>query len=146
MCGERKRDRCLFGDTSVPNLMPCLPHLRPLPRTLPRFRPATDGVQVVLQMPRGNLETVAPRSLVLPAVAAALDADNYAGAEQKAGGAAAAVQPGYKPNCFAVAPAELALPSVQPLLAACLSAACCIAKPFLLPLLSSLQMPGIWPL
>lgn len=31
-----------------------------------------DGVTVVLQMPRGNLEAVHPRSLVLPAVAAAV--------------------------------------------------------------------------
>lgn len=33
----------------------------------------------MLQMPRGNLEAVAPRALVLPAVAAALDAGDYAG-------------------------------------------------------------------
>ena len=36
------------------------------------------GVDVVLQMPRGNLETVAPRFLVLPAVAAAIDSNNFA--------------------------------------------------------------------
>jgi hypothetical protein len=37
------------------------------------------GVQAVLQMPRGNLEAVRPRALVLPAVAAALDAADFAG-------------------------------------------------------------------
>ena len=31
-----------------------------------------DGIAVVLQLPRGNLETVYPRSLVLPAVASAV--------------------------------------------------------------------------
>jgi elongator complex protein 1 len=30
------------------------------------------GVQLILQMPRGNLETIVPRFLALPAVAAAL--------------------------------------------------------------------------
>jgi hypothetical protein len=38
------------------------------------------GVDVVLQMPRGNLETVAPRFLVLPAVARALDERRFAAA------------------------------------------------------------------
>lgn len=38
------------------------------------------GVRVVLQMPRGNFETVAPRALVLPAVLDALDARRYADA------------------------------------------------------------------
>ncbi len=33
-----------------------------------------DGTDVVLQMPRGNLETVAPRALVLAAIVAALGA------------------------------------------------------------------------
>jgi elongator complex protein 1 len=37
-------------------------------------------VNVVLQMPRGNLETVAPRSLALPAVTAALAAGRFAAA------------------------------------------------------------------
>jgi elongator complex protein 1 len=41
-------------------------------------------VQAVLQMPRGNLEAVRPRALVLPAVAAALDAADFAGAWQLA--------------------------------------------------------------
>jgi elongator complex protein 1 len=36
------------------------------------------GVEVLLQMPRGNLETVYPRFLVLPAVARVLDAQNFA--------------------------------------------------------------------
>ena len=31
-----------------------------------------DGIAVVLQLPRGNLETVYPRSLVLPAIASAV--------------------------------------------------------------------------
>ena len=38
------------------------------------------SVNVVLQMPRGNLETVAPRSLALPAVTAALAAGRFAAA------------------------------------------------------------------
>ncbi|KAL4852847.1 Elongator complex protein 1 [Chlorella vulgaris] len=38
------------------------------------------GVQVVLQMPRGNLEAIRPRALVLPAMAAALDAGDFAAA------------------------------------------------------------------
>lgn len=42
--------------------------------------PAADGLGVVLQMPRGNLETVRPRALVLPAVAAALDVRGPSGA------------------------------------------------------------------
>lgn len=36
------------------------------------------GVQAVLQMPRGNLETVNPRPLVLTAVAAALQQQQFA--------------------------------------------------------------------
>ena len=44
-------------------------------------QPCPPGdTQVVLQMPRGNLEAVRPRALVLPAVAAALDARDYAAA------------------------------------------------------------------
>jgi len=35
------------------------------------------GVDVVLQAPRGNLEIIRPRALVLPAIASALDAGNY---------------------------------------------------------------------
>lgn len=38
------------------------------------------AVDVVLQMPRGNLETVAPRFLALPAVCAALDGERFAAA------------------------------------------------------------------
>lgn len=38
-----------------------------------------DGVDVVYQAPRGNLETVRPRALVLPAVAALLDESDYKG-------------------------------------------------------------------
>jgi elongator complex protein 1 len=38
----------------------------------------SGGVELVLQMPRGNLECVAPRFLVLPAVASAVDADDFA--------------------------------------------------------------------
>lgn len=34
-------------------------------------------IQAVLQMPRGNLEIVRPRALVLPAITAALDHDDY---------------------------------------------------------------------
>ncbi|KAF5832885.1 IKI3 family-domain-containing protein [Dunaliella salina] len=39
-----------------------------------------DGVRVVMQMPRGNLEAVAPRMLVLAAIADALQARAYAAA------------------------------------------------------------------
>lgn len=39
----------------------------------------------MLQAPRGNLEAVAPRALVLPAVAAALDAGDYAGGCMRGG-------------------------------------------------------------
>ncbi|KAL4420046.1 hypothetical protein ABPG77_007485 [Micractinium sp. CCAP 211/92] len=38
------------------------------------------NVEAILQMPRGNLEAVRPRALVLPAVAAALDAGEFAAA------------------------------------------------------------------
>jgi elongator complex protein 1 len=31
-----------------------------------------DDIYIVLQLPRGNLETIFPRSLVLPAIAAAI--------------------------------------------------------------------------
>ena len=41
---------------------------------------APGSTSVVLQMPRGNLETVAPKALVLPAVACALRAGRYADA------------------------------------------------------------------
>jgi len=41
---------------------------------------APGTTHVVLQMPRGNLETVAPKTLVLPAVACALRAGRYADA------------------------------------------------------------------
>lgn len=44
-----------------------------------------DGVEAVLQLPRGNLEAVRPRALVLPAVAAALDAGDYAGGQAVGG-------------------------------------------------------------
>lgn len=37
-----------------------------------------DGVDVIYQAPRGNLETARPRALVLPAVAAALDDGDFA--------------------------------------------------------------------
>lgn len=36
-----------------------------------------QGVDVVLQAPRGNLEIIRPRALVLPAIASALDAGHY---------------------------------------------------------------------
>jgi len=39
-----------------------------------------DGVDVIYQAPRGNLETARPRALVLPAVASALDEKDYASA------------------------------------------------------------------
>ncbi len=51
--------------------------LRRYPLACPR---ATGNVEAILQMPRGNLEAVRPRALVLPAVAAALDAGEFAGA------------------------------------------------------------------
>ena len=46
---------------------------------LPASWYTAGGVQAILQMPRGNLEAVCPRALVLPAIAAALDAGDYAG-------------------------------------------------------------------
>lgn len=37
-----------------------------------------DDISVILELPRGNLETIYPRSLVLPAVAAAVEVrDTY---------------------------------------------------------------------
>eukprot|EP00887_Chlorella_sp_A99_P002271 scaffold10.g2271.t1 len=44
------------------------------------FAVRTGGCGVILQMPRGNLELVQPRSLVVPAIASALDAGDYASA------------------------------------------------------------------
>ena len=59
----------------VPGYASTAPHCLPAIATAA----AGDACQAVLQMPRGNLEAVRPRGLVLPALAAALDAGDYAG-------------------------------------------------------------------
>lgn len=72
------------SSSSFGAVTPCIPtnankniHVRAVEQGALLVAAPPHDIQAVLQMPRGNLETVRPRALVLPAITAALDQDDY---------------------------------------------------------------------
>ena len=74
----------VVSSSSFGEIKPCIPtnankniHVRAVEQGALLVAVPPHDIQAVLQMPRGNLETVRPRALVLPAITAALDHGDY---------------------------------------------------------------------